>query len=365
MKNTRTAFVVLAAALFAVSTLQAQKTSPLRVLTGKPVPTVIKTAELVTITYTLEWLDLPAMDLDKKIEIYKDDLGLDNVSFGDFEAVKLDVGPERRNGKQLSRTFTYTLRLINHDKGMYKIPPINFPWSIKEAGRSEDEEEIQHFATEEIAIGYVSTIIPETDLDIRDEIVLPDYTFRAAILLALSIITVLVVAGLIIYDTVRVRSGVTKKAMSTFEFAKLRRWKTRRDFYRFLKKGEKALGDSHAILIATELYKALSRFVLGEVPSLNETHTPQQMHDCVSEYLKRETVIGLYVHKRILNRIRQRKEERLHALISRLQIYEREINGEGKQRLFDDRSLKDELVFLKRQADGLVWYARLRSWKRS
>lgn len=147
-----------------------QEFSPIVIETGKPNPSVVKSGEPFKVTYRASFFDT--------VLLYEERMSPDNLALEKIEAIDLEVSKKRVNNDSLGFVniwdFTYTFRIIQPEKEVYKIPPFNFIWAEKKAGVTEVEtkenEKPREILTEEIGINYVSSIVKPPPLDIRDEI---------------------------------------------------------------------------------------------------------------------------------------------------------------------------------------------------
>lgn len=142
--------------------LWSQQISPLIVETLPPTPAVVKSGEFFQQTYRIHFLDLSARG--QEIVVLEDQLSAFNVPIFPFEAINLDKA-KNKVGNVHIWDFTYTLRLLNKEKGVYIIPKIRIPW-IWEGG----EQNHPVVETEEVPVHYISTITPGAFLNVRDRI---------------------------------------------------------------------------------------------------------------------------------------------------------------------------------------------------
>ena len=149
----------------------AQEFSPIVIETGKPTPSVVKSGEPFKITYRAKFFDT--------VLIYEEQMQPDSLALDKIEVTGLEIAKERVSNDTLGFVnvwdFTYTFRIIQPEKGVYKIPSFNFIWVEKKAGvtveETREKEKLKEMATDEVGIGYVSSIVKPPPLDIRDEIV--------------------------------------------------------------------------------------------------------------------------------------------------------------------------------------------------
>src|SRR3989344_3465673 len=158
--------------LVATPTL-AQEFSPIVVETGKPAPSIVKSGEPFKVTYRAKFFDT--------VLIYEEQMQPDNLALETIEIIGLEVNKnpfDRPENDTLGFInvwdFTYTFRIIQPEKKVYKIPSFNFIWVEKKAGvtidETKDKEKPKEMPTEEVGVGYVSTVVKPPSLDIRDEI---------------------------------------------------------------------------------------------------------------------------------------------------------------------------------------------------
>ncbi len=159
------AFVLLIA-----TPVLAQKFSPIVIETGKPTPGAVKSGEPFKVTYRAKFFDT--------VLIYEDQMKPDNLALDKIEAIGLDVIKERVSNDILGFVniwdFTYTFRIIQPEKKVYKVPSFNFIWVEKKAGvtaeEAKEKEKPREMPTEEVGVNYFSSIVKPPPLDIRDEI---------------------------------------------------------------------------------------------------------------------------------------------------------------------------------------------------
>ena len=182
--------LLFVAVLLIATPVFAQEFSPIVVETGKPVPSVVKSGEPFRVTYRAKFFDTVVIYEDQmKFESLalveeKEKPKSENSKTVNAEVVSLKIEPkERKYNDSLGFVnvwdFTYTFRIIDDRKGVYKIPSFNFIWVEKKAGVTEEEakdkEKPREMPTEEVGIGYVSSVRPADKavkpppLDIRDE----------------------------------------------------------------------------------------------------------------------------------------------------------------------------------------------------
>lgn len=276
--------------------LEAQIPTPLLVETLRSAkPTVVKTGEFFTQTYRVKFLDL--LSWGERIEILTDELAVDKISAGHFEVLKLEV-EKHTQGEYFIWDFIYTLRIINSQKGIYKIPPLRFSWIHKKIGqRSEEAEEIKFFDSEEVPINYVTTVVPEPFLDVRDDLNLDPLAWTARILMIMSwfLPAVVLLGGLIwLFRPVKERGSeddsenILEPLPASSSYASpslLSRKMIEKELRRSLKKliAAELKTDRPAERIALVLplkervLAALVECVKWEIPALSRGSTPQEI----------------------------------------------------------------------------------------
>lgn len=174
----RYATLLFAFILLIATPVLAQEFSPIIVKTGKPVPSVIRSGEPFKVTYRAKFFDTVIIAEDK---MQPDNLALDKVEVIGLETLPADTSLAERLyndflGYVNVKDFTYTFRIIQPEKSMYKVPAFNFIWVKKEAGTPEkdakEKEEPKEFLTDEVVVNYVTSVVrpPKPQpLDIRDE----------------------------------------------------------------------------------------------------------------------------------------------------------------------------------------------------
>lgn len=174
------AFVLLIA-----TPARSQEFSPITVQTGKPTPSVVRSGEPFKVTYRAEFFDTvliyeEQMSFESLVLVEeKKKSESENSETVNVEFVGLKIDPkERKYNDSLGFVnvwdFTYTFRIINARKDVYKIPSFNFIWVEKKAGitieSAKENEKPKEFPTKEVGVGYISSIVKPPPLDIRDEI---------------------------------------------------------------------------------------------------------------------------------------------------------------------------------------------------
>lgn len=175
-----------------------QELSPIVVETGKPIPSVVRSGEPFKITYRAKFLDT--------VVVSEEQMHPDNLALGKIEVIGLAIVKERMSNDALGFInvwdFTYVFRIIQPEKGGYKVPSFNFIWVEKRAGvtieETRNKEKPREFPTEEVGIGYVSSVVKPPLLDIRDEInfvshVFSPFAFRLAAYIAIGIASLLLI----------------------------------------------------------------------------------------------------------------------------------------------------------------------------
>ncbi len=176
----------------------AQEFSPIVIKTGKPIPSVVKSGEPFKITYRVNFLNTVIVYEE---QMKPGNLALEKVEVIDLEVVKYPPEDNDTLGIVNVWDFIYTFRIIQPQKGVYKIPSFNFIWVEKKAGatveETKDKEKPREMPTEEVGVGYVSSVVKPPPLDIRDEIsfvshVFSPFAFRLAAQVVIGISSLLV-----------------------------------------------------------------------------------------------------------------------------------------------------------------------------
>lgn len=186
------AFILL---LATPSLVFGQETSPIVIRTGKPTPSVVRSGEPFKVTYRAEYVDL-VLVMEEHIQPGNISMGESGFELTNLEVVTFPNQDDDKLGVIHVQEFTYTFRIIKPEKGAKKIPPFDFIWVEKKAGTTKDNTkqtaELQKISTDEVGIGYISSVIKPPPIDIRDEMVfsLPNWTGTELRRLAYGTITV-------------------------------------------------------------------------------------------------------------------------------------------------------------------------------
>ena len=169
-----------------VPTLMARQTSDteqmaadasvVRVETLELEPTVVKTGDVITQTYRLQFPDL--ISEGKEIIILEDRVAPENLPVHPFEAVSLEVG-KRQVGDEYIWEFEYGLRLIAPEKAFYVLPGVSFYYLVRDLGEDVEDVEVEQVDVAGGLVRYVTTINDVPVLDIRDTIELGEFQTRA------------------------------------------------------------------------------------------------------------------------------------------------------------------------------------------
>lgn len=199
----RYAFLLCAAVILVATPLSAGEFSPIIISTGKPTPSTVRSGEPFRVTYRTEFFDT--------VLILEDRMSPENIALENIEVIGLEINknllkrpPDDKLGFINVWEFTYTFRIINPEKKVYKVPPFNFLWVLKKAGTTvadaKEKEKIREHPTAEIAVNYVSSIVKPPPLDIRDDATFTNPLWRAGVLRnsAYGIIATGVLFGLIL-----------------------------------------------------------------------------------------------------------------------------------------------------------------------
>lgn len=151
-----------------VTPVAAQTLSPLIVETLTTQPTTVTSGMLFTQTYRVTFLDLS--ESGKEIVVLEDRLLPGVAPFAPYEAVRLDVW-KMQDGKQHIWDMTYTLRVIQSEKGSRNIPALIIPWYIQEPGKRPDQLVVNDtIKTDEVPVNYVTTVTETPFLGPRDQV---------------------------------------------------------------------------------------------------------------------------------------------------------------------------------------------------
>lgn len=208
----------LAIAILLISTpVFSQEKSYIVVETPRTIkPTVVLTGQPFTQTYVVRFIDLT--DEGEELIIQED--ALNPGMLGNFEVMNLYINKTTIKKEFLEHRWylTYTLRIINPEKGPYVIPPLTIPWVLKDIGQDLSDPTLKvntDFKTDQINLNYVSTIpTEETNLDIRDEINFGSYGTKLSIFRAGSWILALVPGFVIGYLLIRSRRAGSNVSFS-------------------------------------------------------------------------------------------------------------------------------------------------------
>ena len=170
----RYATLLFAFILLISTPVLAQEFSPIIVKTGDPTPSIVRTGEPFRVTYRAEFLDTVLIDEER---MQPDNLALEKVEVIDLRIQKDPFDRFERGdiGFVNVWNFTYTFRIIQPEKGQYKVPAFNLIWVEKKAGTPEkdarENESPREFLTDEVAVNYVTSVVrppKPKPLDIRD-----------------------------------------------------------------------------------------------------------------------------------------------------------------------------------------------------
>lgn len=185
------------AILLIATPLKAQELTPFMVETvvKSTVPTMVRTGEPIKQTYRVRYVNLESSG--QEVIFWKEDMEAKLIQVSPFEAISLERKPKQneptpvysidKNGKaravEYFWDFEYTLRIIDPEKKIYKIPSFNFWWSLKDAGTDLKQVAKNPFPTDEVFINYVSLPVPgDPYLDVRDNIYFGSYYGKATFL---------------------------------------------------------------------------------------------------------------------------------------------------------------------------------------
>jgi hypothetical protein len=150
--------------------------SVVRVETLELEPTVVKTGDVITQTYRLQFPDL--ISEGKEIIILEDRVAPENLPVHPFEAVSVEVD-KRQVGDEYIWDFEYGLRLIAPEKAFYVLPGFSFYYLVRDLGEDVEDVEVEQVDAAGGLVRYVTTINDAPGLDIRDTIELGEFQTRA------------------------------------------------------------------------------------------------------------------------------------------------------------------------------------------
>lgn len=282
----------------------AQEISPIVVETLRTAnPTAVITGQPFTQTYVIRYIDLT----DEGEEIVVQENELNPGVLGNFEVLNLEITKTTVQKQFFEHDWylTYTLRVINPQKGPVVIPPLTVPWILKKVGQNITDPSLRvntDFKTNPIHLSYVSTLPEkEPNLDIRDEINFGSYSNRAIRIRVLSwflgIGPLLFFALLLVRNRISIKNNKesdsktdtsetedTNLSMLTF----ISRKKALRDLGRYLNHFDKlagSLNDEDLFKTEVKISESLNDFLRAEL-SLNVGATPSDMAAHVEQKLK-------------------------------------------------------------------------------
>lgn len=203
----------------------AQEISPIIVDTIRSAtPTTVITGQQFTQTYLVRFIDLT--DQGEMIEVKEAEISKVGT-LGDFEVLKLEkekVVPPVKEFTEHWWYLTYTLRIINSEKGPKVIPPLPIPWVLVGAGQDPNDSSLKvnsDMKTDPVHINYVTTIpAKETSLDIRDSLSFGNFSRIAFWLKVASWSLGIVPLSLFVLALARRRrSSPAVQDVKTFDFA--------------------------------------------------------------------------------------------------------------------------------------------------
>lgn len=280
----------------------AQEVSPLIVETLDPEPTLVKTADIFSQNYLVTHYCITGRG--EKVEIRKNRMEPNNISFAPFTTVKLQVDKLPKSGNVCSWRYTYFLQIVDKEKIVNKnkesdvaIPPITFYWIVKQAGIPEEDLKVFEQQTEKRFVTYHSTIPDSVAfLDIRENIELGDFKKNAFIfrgvavlftLAALAIITFIVkrfvsrkVAAAAKTDTQEEKTVVQEESP-----VRLSRRAARKQLMEKLKAIKVPDGGIGVVtkFYAKTFYEVVRPLLMAEIPELTWSFTPTEIRDHIQK----------------------------------------------------------------------------------
>ena len=269
--------------------LFAQEVSPVIVATIKnTTPTVVKTGELFTQSYRIQFLDL------SDDEIIIDESTLNTGMLDRFEIVKFEINKstQRRNFLVHIWDLKYTLRIIEREKGHYKISPMTILWKRKKIGQKADEAKVNtNIRTEEVHVDYVTTITQDPESMAREQIEIDNFRARTWILRGIASLLVLGPLGIWLFALSGKLNSIGKKRSEDFSVSEsedkyligaislVSKSKARRNLKRSIKNLASSSRKEKEILVALE------DFIRSEIPQLGIGATPLVMQEYLSKNL--------------------------------------------------------------------------------
>ncbi len=355
MRNLRIAVTAVSAFLCAAM-LRAEAVLPLIVETGKPVPTVVRTAEFVTITYTVKRIDMSTRGHDMEVMILeKESFGFQGL--GDFDVAKMEVSKEiHRDGPpaMFYKTYTFTLRIIDPKKGEYKIPPIKVLWIYKQTGISEEDgeyKETKPFVTKERTVRYDSSIVKEGDFNIRDELIFPDINRNYIYFWIMSLVTAFIGLGGLIYVLSEAQPRREKKEGSgkRERFGRIKRYLRWRKAVKELVVMASQFNRNDEYQLEIFIHKLIfivKTKLFANVPDISKQTPDDMLRSITGNFRPSE-------RKRILT-----------DLAIRLRLYVMSLESTHYDLFTHEHGLKDELKLLKKDFRDLRRHRRLLKWLR-
>jgi len=176
--------IVFALVIFVPFCLYAQGTE-LAVDKCEIIPTVLKSADIAEFSCRGRYLELS--DVGAGVVIVKELLTPQKMTakFGKpFEVLDLRT-EERLEGREWNWKFTWEFRVISDHKKKYYIPSFDIPWRLEEIGKPST---LNKTPTDSVPVLYVSTVVDDENLDIRDKIEFGNYRI---VVLGLRIVLVI------------------------------------------------------------------------------------------------------------------------------------------------------------------------------
>lgn len=203
--------------------VQAQQVSPLVVETIRKSaePTTVRTGEPFTLVYKIRWIS--SASWGKEVLLLEDQTKPKKfpAPLGDFEIVGwvMEEPVVTKNGEsdEHSRRLSVAFRLVNPQKGPYRIPSIEIYWAIKSGEMIENQEPME---TDEVPINYASVITDDPYLDVREGVNFGSYSRRAVLFWWLSRAVFPLLASLALIAMLQsLRSAKRRKAIVRKEMA--------------------------------------------------------------------------------------------------------------------------------------------------
>ena len=278
---------------------------PITVDTFPPMPTLVKTGELFTVSYRVRYLDLTRWN--KEIVLFSEEIDVQRLQgqVDSFKVMSVDRRePIYKNGEYW-QDFLVVFRIIDKEKGPKKLPKIQFNWAIKEAGKSGDLQTEKPVESREVYVNYFSTIAPDPYLDIRDGLKLGDYSGQAwlfrfvvpGIFLTFSFVWLFLLVRMLrkssqaktIARPLDLSSENEDFGPYLIDRETLSLRQARKNLVKTIRKAKDGLSGfepQELLAIEGEIYNSILNLLMAAVPELNPGDTPKEIKACLSNVKK-------------------------------------------------------------------------------